>query len=137
MEKNKSISTFKNLLELVGKSHSFKHRGRVIHSDLTLLGVNESCGDKIILQLKLKNQKVQQALFDGESCGLSALGAETMCSLLEREKSIKPIGEKVFFKSLNFNFSPGRKKCAYLIWNTWENYVSQKQTKNKRVAGKK
>lgn len=134
MEESKSISQFKNLLDLVGESHSFKHHGLVAHPDLTLLGINESCGDKIILQLKLKNQKVQQALFNGESCSLSALGAETMCSLLEKGKIIKPVTEKVFLKSLNFNFSPVRKKCAYLIWKTWQNYVS---SKNNQIIKKK
>ncbi len=126
MEKDKPISSFKNLLELVGGSSHFKHRGLLSHPDVTLLGINESCGDKIILQLKFKDNKVQQAFFNGESCSLSALGAETMCTLLEKEKAVKPIEEKTFLKSLNFNFSPVRKKCAYLVWKTWQNYVSSK-----------
>jgi nitrogen fixation NifU-like protein len=137
MKKDKPLSSFKNLLELVGESASFKHHGLLHRPDVTLLGVNESCGDKIILQLKLKDGQVKQALFNGESCSLSALGAETMCTLLEKEKKLKPVEEKLFLKSLNFNFSPVRKKCAYLVWNTWQNYVSSKvQPLSKKKAKK-
>lgn len=137
MEKNKPISSFKNLLELVGESNNLKHRGFITHPDLTLLGVNESCGDKIILQLKLKNKKIQQALFNGESCSLSALGAETICTILENSQDIKPIDEKTFIQSLNFDFSPVRKKCAYLIWKTWQNYVSTQNNQNLKKKAKK
>ncbi|HPR91353.1 MAG TPA: iron-sulfur cluster assembly scaffold protein [Candidatus Paceibacterota bacterium] len=127
MKKNKPETSFTSLLELVGESANLKHRGLLPHADVTLLGVNESCGDKIILQLKLdKDGHIKQALFNGESCSLSALGAETMCALIEKGKIPKPIEEKVFLKSLNFNFSPVRKKCAYLVWKTWQNYVSSK-----------
>ena len=137
MEKNKPISSFKNLLELVGESNNLKHRGFIVHPDLILLGMNESCGDKIILQLKLKNKKIQQALFNGESCSLSALGAETMCTILEKDRDIKPIEEKTFIQSLNFDFSPVRKKCAYLIWKTWQNYVSTQNNQNLKKKAKK
>lgn len=137
METNKPISSFKNILELVEGSSHFKHRGLLPQPDVTLLGVNESCGDKIILQLKFKNNKVQQAAFNGESCSLSALGAETMCILLEKEKALKPVKEKDFLKALNFNFSPVRKKCAYLVWKTWQNYVSSKsQSSSKKKIQK-
>lgn len=131
MGKNKLSPQFKNILDLVGESHSFKHRCLMVSPDLTLLGINESCGDKITLQLKLKNQKIKQALFSGESCSLSALGAEAMCLLLEKEKNIKSVTEKNFLQYLNFNFSPARKKCAYLVWKTWQNYVS---SPNKQIV---
>ncbi|MCX6737728.1 MAG: iron-sulfur cluster assembly scaffold protein [Candidatus Parcubacteria bacterium] len=137
MIKNKITSQNKSLLQLVGESSSFKHRGPLVKPDITLLGVNESCGDKIVLQLQIQKSKISQAHFEGESCSLSALGAETVCQLLEKTRSLGPIPEKTFLHAFNFDFSSARKKCAYLIWHTWENYVSQQQTKKKGVVSRK
>ena len=137
MIKNKNISQNKSLLQLVGESSSFKHRGPLVKPDITLLGINESCGDKIILQLQIRKGKISQARFEGESCSLSALGAETVCRLLEKTQKVVPIPEKIFLNYFNFNFSSARKKCAYLIWYTWENYVSQKQSDKKGATNKK
>jgi NifU-like protein involved in Fe-S cluster formation len=137
MQKSKKPSQNNSLLQLVRASDSFRHRGLIVKPEVSLLGINEACGDKIVLQLQIAKKKVSQARFTGESCSLSALGAETMCRLIEETKTLGPISEKEFLHSLNFKFSPLRKKCAYLIWKTWENYVAQKQTKKNRIAKKK
>ena len=137
MIKSNITSNNKSLLQLVKESSSFIHKGVLSKPEITLVGINESCGDKIVLQIKTEKNQISQVRFTGESCSLSALGAETMCQLLEKTHDIKSIPENIFLQTLNFDFSSARKKCAYLIWNTWENYVFDKQTKKKRIISKK
>lgn len=49
---------------------------------MTLEGVNPSCGDDIILQLKVENGKIEDGSFVGDGCAISQASADIMLDMI-------------------------------------------------------
>lgn len=47
------------------------HKKPLPGANMTLEGVNPSCGDDIILQLKVENGKIEDGSFVGDGCAIS------------------------------------------------------------------
>jgi nitrogen fixation protein NifU and related proteins len=118
--------------------HSKRPRNFHILADAnrTADGYNPLCGDKLRLYLKVENDIVEDASFEGCGCAISTASASLMTeslkgktkaealSLLERfhelltkdEASSKDLGKLVVFCGVRDY--PGRVKCATLAWHT-------------------
>ena len=63
--------------------HKYKMEG----ADFSLEGVNPSCGDDIVLYLKLdQDEKIVEASFDGDGCAISQASSDIMCDLIIGKK---------------------------------------------------
>ena len=102
----------------------------------TANGYNPLCGDKLKLYLKVENDIVQDASFEGCGCAISTASASLMTEslkgktkeealhLLERfhelltkdEASTQDLGKLVVFCGVRDY--PARVKCATLAWHT-------------------
>ena len=51
------------------------HKKPLPGANMTLEGVNPSCGDDIILQLKVENGKIEDGSFVGDGCAISQASA--------------------------------------------------------------
>lgn len=112
----------------------------------TMHGHNPSCGDDITLQLKIKNNLIEDASFTGYGCAISQSSTSIMLDTLigktvdEAKKIIDTyismidgqqitdeqktsLGDAVIFE--NISHMPARVKCALLSWRTMQKVLAE------------
>ena len=94
---------------------------------------NPLCGDRVIIQLQVKDQVIQDAAFSGESCAICKASASLLCELIPGgsvedfravhnwlERSLvsgeETDGPEALKALLGVRKFPGRIKCATLPW---------------------
>ena len=107
-------------------------------ADITLEGVNPSCGDDIFLNLTLDGDIISDGSFSGDGCAISQASADIMLGMIigkHKDEALK-LGE-TFLKMIQGEASeeeidsleeasalrdiahmPARVKCAVLGWRT-------------------
>ncbi len=116
------------------------HKHELLEANMELEGVNPSCGDDIILRLKVKDRVIEDGAFTGEGCAISQASADIMLDMIigktvdeAKELSalfMKMIKEGVTEEELDrleeagaltdISHMPARVKCAVLGWHTME-----------------
>lgn len=120
------------------------HKHDIDDANFELEGVNPSCGDDIILKLKIDEQgKIVDGGYTGDGCAISQASADMMLDLVigkPKEEAIRLAD--IFFRMIKGNISdeeldeldeasilqdishmPARVKCAVLGWHTLENII--------------
>lgn len=120
------------------------HKHALADANMQLEGVNPSCGDDIILNLKVEDGKIVDGSFTGDGCAISQASADIMLDLIigreveeaERLKEsflhmIKGAATDEEMKLLeeagalaDISHMPARVKCAVLGWHTLENMLT-------------
>lgn len=130
-------NTFYN--EIINE-HNLKpyHKRNVEGANFTLEGVNPSCGDDIILELKVEGGIIVDGGFTGDGCAISQASADIMLDLIigkTREEAVRlsdiflrmikgsiTDGEKEELEEAGIlesvSHMPARVKCAVLGWRT-------------------
>jgi hypothetical protein len=113
-------------------------------ANLVLEGVNPSCGDDIILKLKVKDGIIEDGGFIGDGCAVSQASADIMLDLIigkSREEArrlseifLRMIKGKITEEELeeleeagalkDISHMPARVKCAVLGWHTMEEMLN-------------
>ena len=116
------------------------HKKPLPGANMTLEGVNPSCGDDITLQLRVMDGKIEDAGFIGTGCAISQASASLMIDLVKGrtvEDARRLLG--LYFKMIKDKITPeelddledvaalqgiahvpARVKCAVLAWHTLE-----------------
>ena len=116
------------------------HKKPLPGANMTLEGVNPSCGDDITLQLRVKDGRIEDAGFIGSGCAISQASASLMIDLVKGrsvEDARRLIG--LYFDMIKGKITPeqlddledaaalqgiahvpARVKCAVLAWHTLE-----------------
>lgn len=122
------------------------HKHELADANMQLEGVNPSCGDDIILNLKVEDGKIVDGSFTGDGCAISQASADIMLDLIigreieeaERLKEsflhmIKGEATDEEMELLeeagalaDISHMPARVKCAVLGWHTLENMLAGK-----------
>jgi len=122
------------------------HKHPIDNPNLVLEGVNPSCGDDIVLQLRVENDKIVEGSFVGEGCAISQASADIMLELIigkskdealslsdafmrmirneASEEDIELLDEAGALKEISH--MPARVKCAVLGWHTMEELFGRK-----------
>lgn len=113
-------------------------------ADIKEPGHNPSCGDEIVLQLKMDGDIIKEAAFTGEGCAISQAATSVMCDIIvgktreeakkladiyirmiKREdvtdEELELLEDAVAFK--NIQNMPQRVKCALLSWKTLDQTI--------------
>ena len=130
-------NTFYN--EIINE-HNLKpyHKRNVEGANFTLEGVNPSCGDDIILELKVEDGIIVDGGFTGDGCAISQASADIMLDLIigkTREEAVRL--SDIFLRMIKGSITdeekeeleeagilesvshmPARVKCAVLGWRT-------------------
>lgn len=95
--------------------HPHNH-GTLPEPDITFEDSNPLCGDKIRVDLKVKDDVVQQVRFSGKGCAISQASASMLTDELIGKSldEIKKIDKQFIFDMLGIPLSPTRVKCALL-----------------------
>lgn len=122
------------------------HKHALPDANMQLEGVNPSCGDDIILNLKVEDGKIVDGSFTGDGCAISQASADIMLDLIigreveeaERlkESFLHMIKGKATDEEMelleeagalaDISHMPARVKCAVLGWHTLENMLDGK-----------
>ena len=134
--------------ELVAEhSRNPEHRHHLTDPTFTERGHNPSCGDEITLELKIINDKIDDASFTGAGCAISQASTDMMIELL-KGKSVEEAKRLVdlFLAMIKGNIiddseledledaaalknianMPARVKCATLAWHTFNTAMNIK-----------
>ena len=123
------------------------HKKKLEDANLVLEGVNPSCGDDIILQLKVENDVIVDGAFEGSGCAISQASADIMLDMIiGRGKEEALHLAELFLKMIqgkttademdeleeagvlaDIAHMPARVKCAVLGWHTMEEMLGKKE----------
>ena len=93
-----------------------RHRGTLEHPDITYEDANPLCGDRIRMDLQVRDGKVADVRFSGEGCAISQAAASMLCEHIAG----RPVEEALAMKRedvldmLGIELGPVRLKCALL-----------------------
>jgi nitrogen fixation protein NifU and related proteins len=123
------------------------HKHAIEGANYELEGVNPSCGDDIVLQLRVEDGKILDGGYVGSGCAISQASADMMLDLVigksveeaEHLKDIfmRMIKEEVSEEELeeleeacslqDISHMPARVKCAVLGWRTMDEMLNEKE----------
>jgi len=111
------------ILEHYRRPHNF---GVIEEPSATFEGANPLCGDRITMQLGVKDGVVEQVGFTGRGCAISQASA----SLLTDEVKGKPLDAVAGIRAddvlelLGIEISPARLKCAMLSFDSLQHLLA-------------
>ena len=120
------------------------HKYELPDANMTLEGVNPSCGDDIVLNLKVSDGIITDGSYEGSGCAVSQASADIMLDLVigksieeaQRLADIfmRMIKDKITDEELeeleeaaalqDISHMPSRVKCAVLGWRTMNEIFS-------------
>ena len=122
------------------------HKHALPDANMSLEGVNPSCGDDIVLSLKVEDGKILDGAYEGSGCAISQASADMMLDLIIG----KPVEEakrlsEIFLRMIkgkvtdaereeleeagilqDVSHMPARVKCAVLGWHTMDQMLEDK-----------
>ena len=122
----------------------FKHD--MPDADIVLEGVNPSCGDEMVLKLRIENDVIEEAAFTGHGCAVSQASADIMADLItgetvEEAKRLSALfvgmiqGKELSeqdkedldeaYELETIGRMPARVKCAELAWRTLDGILEE------------
>ena len=122
--------------QILYRAKNLHNQGRIEHADIQIRAYNPLCGDDLTLYLKIKDEKVCEAKFNGFGCVLSKVSADLLCTFLMGQnlqmineliyrfvngfsttthKEISIEGMNLFKPVLQF---PSRIDCVVLSWTS-------------------
>ncbi len=141
-----AINTFYNEILTDHNLHPI-HKHPLENPNLVLEGVNPSCGDDIILQLRVENGIIEDGSFVGDGCAISQASADIMLEMIigqPVEEALRLSG--LFLKMIkgaatadeieeleeagalqDISHMPARVKCAVLGWHTMEELLGEEE----------
>jgi nitrogen fixation protein NifU and related proteins len=122
------------ILEHYRRPHNF---GVIDDPSASIEGSNPLCGDRITLQIGVRDGVVERIGFTGRGCAISQASA----SLLTDEIKGKPLTEAAAFRAddllelLGIEISPARLKCAMLSHETLQQALAELDGQDAPAAG--
>ncbi|MCR4797373.1 MAG: SUF system NifU family Fe-S cluster assembly protein [Lachnospiraceae bacterium] len=124
------------------------HKHEIEGANFTLEGVNPSCGDDIILSLKVEDDVITDGAYVGDGCAVSQASADMMLDLVigrTKEEALRL--SDIFLRMIkgeiteeeheeleeagilqDVSHMPARVKCAVLGWHTMEEMLREGKT---------
>ncbi len=123
------------------------HKEDLVGATCVHEGINPSCGDDIILQLKIEDNVIVDGTFNGDGCAVSQASADIMLDLIigktveeakrladiflrmikgeATEEEIEELDEGAALRDISH--MPARVKCAVLGWRTMNEMLDEKK----------
>lgn len=97
-----------------------RNRGTLEHPDITYEDANPLCGDRIRMDLKVKDGRIEQIRFSGVGCSISQAAASMLCEEVEGKtlEEAKKISRDDVLEMLGIQLGPVRLKCGLLALKT-------------------
>lgn len=107
------------------------HKGHIDDPSVVLEKHNAFCGDQLHLTLKIKNNIIEDAKFDGAMCFVSIIGADFLLEEIigKAIAEIKKIDQKKLLELIDLNLSTSRIACATLTLKALQEAINEYEQK--------
>ncbi|HTM58549.1 MAG TPA: SUF system NifU family Fe-S cluster assembly protein [Candidatus Udaeobacter sp.] len=97
-----------------------RNQGTLEHPDISYEDGNPLCGDRLRMDFKIKDGKIDQVRFSGHGCSISQASASMLCEKIEGQslEDVKKISRDDVLEMLGIELGPVRLKCALLALKT-------------------
>ena len=102
-----------------------RNRGLLSKKTFTFTDTNQTCGDKLVFDVLVENNKIMGIGFDGVGCAISQAGASILTEHVKGKNVsiIKKMSESDYLKILGVKISPARINCAMLGFKILKNII--------------
>ena len=114
-------TTFSNMDELyrdfiLDHYRNPRNAGTLENADATFEDLNPLCGDKIRMDLRIRDGKVEDVKFSGRGCAISQASASLLTEEIKGKTlaEIEKVGKDEVLANLGITISAVRLKCALL-----------------------
>lgn len=99
-----------------------KNVGKIKTPDYSYKIVNTSCGDEMDVQILIRDKKIFDLKYSGDSCAVAKASASMLSEVLigKHIKDLLHLTEEQVLDNF-INLTPARKPCALLIFKAIEN----------------
>ena len=97
-----------------------RSRGTLEHPDITYEDANPLCGDRIRMDVNVKDGRIHQVRFSGVGCSISQAAASMLCEAVEGKtlEEVKRLSRDDVLEMLGIDLGPVRLKCGLLALKT-------------------
>ncbi len=94
--------------------------GTIENPDVTYEDANPLCGDRLRMDFKIADGRLEQVRFSGAGCSISQASASMLCEAIEGKTldEIKALTREDVLEMLGLDLGPVRLKCALLALKT-------------------
>jgi nitrogen fixation protein NifU and related proteins len=97
-----------------------RNHGTLEHPDITYEDANPLCGDRIRMDLNVKDGRIDAVRFSGVGCSISQAAASMLCEAVEGKTldEVKKLSREDVLEMLGIELGPVRLKCGMLALKT-------------------
>jgi nitrogen fixation protein NifU and related proteins len=97
-----------------------RNQGTIEKPDITYEDANPLCGDRIRMDFRIADGKIQEVKFSGHGCSISQASASMLCEQVEGKPldEVKKLSKEDVLELLGIELGPVRLKCALLALKT-------------------
>jgi nitrogen fixation NifU-like protein len=97
-----------------------RNKGTLEHPDISYEDANPLCGDRIRMDLQVKDGRIEQIRFSGVGCSISQAAASMLCEAVEGKTldEAKQLTRDDVLEMLGIELGPVRLKCGLLALKT-------------------
>ncbi len=97
-----------------------RNRGTLENPDVSFEDANPLCGDRLRMDFKFKDGRIEAVRFSGVGCSISQASASMLCEKIEGMalEDAKKISREDVLELLGIELGPVRLKCALLSLKT-------------------
>lgn len=109
------------------------NRGHIPDPTVEVKEVNPMCGDELLLQLNISDNKITDAKFDGMACAISVVSASILTEELKGKtlKEAEKIDKQKLLDLIGITLTTSRVKCATLSLDALRNAIKKYETDKK------
>jgi nitrogen fixation NifU-like protein len=106
--------------DILDHSQNPRNFGTLDHPDLSAEDSNPLCGDKIRIDIMVKDGAIEDVRFTGVGCSISRAAASMLTEEIKGKtlEEVKRIGRDEVLEMLGIELGPVRLKCALLALKT-------------------
>ena len=93
-----------------------RHRGVLAHPDVAYEDANPLCGDRIRMEVTIRDDRIADVAFSGDGCAISQAAASMLCERIVGRPvaEVRALGREDVLEMLGIELGPVRLKCALL-----------------------
>jgi nitrogen fixation NifU-like protein len=97
-----------------------RNRGTIENPDVTYEDANPLCGDRIRMDFRIRDGRIEQVRFSGTGCSISQAAASMLCERIEGMtlEEAKRLSREDVLEMVGIELGPVRLKCALLALKT-------------------
>ena len=93
-----------------------RNKGTLDPNDFSYEDVNPLCGDEVRIDVRVRDDKIDEIAFSGRGCAVSQASASILMEMVEGKSldDVKAITKDDLLEEIGIPVSPARLKCALL-----------------------